>query len=92
MGKTPTLASILTKAASDLLAGLASGKYDAQVAEVEKWVATIPGPGVDIERAMEIFLWTNKATAPLGKIVPDGQGGWVPESNSRYDPKTGEFI
>ncbi len=27
-----------------------------------------------------------------GTIVPDGAGGWVPITNSRYDPKTGRFL
>ena len=27
-----------------------------------------------------------------GSVVPDGRGGFVPSSNSRYDPKTGEFL
>lgn len=27
-----------------------------------------------------------------GSIVPDGRGGFVPASNSRYDPKTGAFL
>ena len=27
-----------------------------------------------------------------GTIVPDGQGGFVPSTNSHYDPKTGKFI
>lgn len=27
-----------------------------------------------------------------GAIVPDGAGGFVPASNSRFDPKTGKFI
>lgn len=27
-----------------------------------------------------------------GSIVPDGQGGFVPITNSRYDPRTGEFL
>lgn len=27
-----------------------------------------------------------------GTVVPDGQGGFVPVTNSRYDPKTGEFL
>lgn len=27
-----------------------------------------------------------------GTIVPDGHGGFVPSSNSRFDPKTGEFL
>jgi len=88
----PTTASILTQAVSDLLTGMAHGQYDAQIAEAEKWIASIPGQGVEIEKALEIFLWINKHTAPLGKIVPDGQGGWVSENNSRYDPKTGRFL
>ncbi len=27
-----------------------------------------------------------------GTIVPDGHGGLVPITNSRYDPKTGRFL
>ena len=27
-----------------------------------------------------------------GTVVPDGAGGWVPASNSRYNPRTGRFI
>jgi hypothetical protein len=27
-----------------------------------------------------------------GAIVPDGHGGLVPITNSRYDPATGEFL
>ena len=27
-----------------------------------------------------------------GTLVPDGAGGFVPATNSRYDPKTGNFI
>ncbi len=27
-----------------------------------------------------------------GELVPDGKGGFVPSTNSRYDPKTGEFL
>jgi hypothetical protein len=25
-------------------------------------------------------------------LVPNGQGGWVPVTNSRYDPATGQFL
>ncbi len=89
---TETTASILTKAVSDILTGLAKGDYDAQVAEVENWIAKIPGQGVEIEKALELFLWINKHTAPMGKIVPDGQGGWVSDRNSRYNRDTGEFL
>jgi len=27
-----------------------------------------------------------------GTIIPDGHGGFVPGSNSRYDAKTGQFV
>jgi hypothetical protein len=27
-----------------------------------------------------------------GTMVPDGEGGFVPNTNSKYDPKTGKFI
>lgn len=27
-----------------------------------------------------------------GTIVPDGAGGFVPSTNSKYDPKTGAFL
>lgn len=27
-----------------------------------------------------------------GSIVPDGAGGFVPATNSRFNPRTGEFI
>jgi hypothetical protein len=27
-----------------------------------------------------------------GTIVPDGRGGFAPVTNSRFDPKTGEFL
>lgn len=32
------------------------------------------------------------ADVASGKIVPDGRGGYVPTSNSKYDPKTGQFL
>lgn len=33
-----------------------------------------------------------KAGLKAGTIVLDGHGGFVPSTNSRYDPKTGEFL
>lgn len=27
-----------------------------------------------------------------GSIISDGRGGWIPASNSRYDPETGRFL
>ena len=29
---------------------------------------------------------------PQAAIVPDGMGGWVPATNSTYDPGAGQFI
>lgn len=85
----------LSAMASALLTGLASGKYDKQVAFAENMLSELGlvfPPAAMVERGIEVFLIINKMTAPRGPIVPDGQGGWVPESNSRYDPKTGQFI
>lgn len=33
-----------------------------------------------------------KAGIAAGTIVPDGKGGYVPSSNSHYNPITGAFI
>jgi hypothetical protein len=33
-----------------------------------------------------------KTGLAAGTILPDGQGGFVPASNSPYDRKTGEFL
>ncbi|PWT71912.1 MAG: hypothetical protein C5B60_10285 [Chloroflexi bacterium] len=33
-----------------------------------------------------------KAGLADGSIVPDGHGGFVPATNSRYDPTTGRFL
>ena len=81
--------------ASALLTGLAQGKYDNEV-HITEQLLTEAGVAIPqfamVEKGVELFLWINRVTAPAGRIVPDGQGGWVPESNSRYDPKTGEFL
>jgi hypothetical protein len=34
----------------------------------------------------------NAPQYPQVAMVPDGMGGWVPASNSRYDPVSGEFL
>ena len=44
--------------------------------------------------SMFIRLQAHKIKVGLadGTIVPDGAGGLVPITNSRYDPKTGQFL
>ena len=80
-------AETLTKIASRILTELSTGKYDKEVKVTETLLREIGLGGY-----LETFLWINKMTAPGGAIVPDGHGGWVDERNSRYDPKTGEFL
>ncbi len=95
VGEVRKNAETMSAMVSALLTGLAKGEYADEVAVTEK---LLTGIGIAIpqftmvEKALEIFLWINKATAPSARIVPDGHGGWVPESNSRYNPQTGEFL
>ena len=80
---------------AEFLADLASGKYDAQVAQIRKYLKLASGAVpmlADVDVAFGLLLKLNKLTAPWGPVVPDGAGGAVPESNSRYDPRTGRFI
>jgi hypothetical protein len=86
--------STLSAAASAFLLALAGGKYDSEVAVTEqilKDLAVALPPAGEIEKALEVFLWLNKVTAPSA-VVPDGKGGFVPAGNSHYDPKTGKFV
>lgn len=88
-------AKTLAAIASKLLTGLAQGKYDDQVKvteEILNKIGVLFPPAAQAEKALEIFLWINRVTAPAGRIIPDGRGGFVPETNSRYDPETGEFL
>jgi hypothetical protein len=86
--------STLSSAASAFLLALANGKYDPQVAVTEQILkdlaVTLP-PAASVEKALEVLLWLNKATAPQ-IVTPDGKGGVVPAGNSRIDPKTGKFF
>lgn len=87
-------ANTLAAMASALLTGLASGKYDPEVAMTEQVLndlGVIFPPALQVERALEIFLFLNKMTAPRAPIIPDGHGGFVPADNSTYNPKTGRF-
>lgn len=90
-----TSAEVMSAFASALLTGLASGKYDDGIAVTEQLLteAGVAIPQLALaEKGLELFLWVNRITAPSARIVPDGQGGWVPESNSQYDPVTGRFL
>lgn len=82
-------------AEAKFLADLASGKYDAQVARIRKYLKMVSSAVpmlVGADAAFGLLLKLNQLTAPGGPVVPDGAGGAVPESNSRYDPRTGRFI
>ncbi|MDD5305607.1 MAG: hypothetical protein PHS14_21110 [Elusimicrobia bacterium] len=86
-----------TFAASEarFLTDLAAGKYDAEVAQVRACIrAAVPMVPVlaNVEFVLDLFLKLNRLTAPRGPVTSDGAGGFVPESNSRYDPATGRFI
>jgi hypothetical protein len=77
---------------------LAAGKYNDQISQLDKVLsvaAMIPGPigvaALVAKKALDGFIELNRLTAPA-HVVPDGRGGWVPADNSRFDPKTGEFI
>lgn len=73
-----------TKPASQFLLDLAAGKYDAQVAAFEKMLLLLtpefPIAG-EISMLVRGFITFNRITAPA-HVVPDGRGGWVPDTNS----------
>lgn len=95
VGEVHQHAMTLSAMASALLTGLAAGKYDKEVAFTEKMIlasSIIFPEAAAVEKGLEIFLFVNKMTAPRAPIVPDGHGGFVPESNSHYDVDTGEFL
>jgi hypothetical protein len=82
-----------SEAVSNVLIGLAQGKYDKEVAVTEDMLnelSTLVPQAAIVEKGLEVFLMINKATAP-DSIVPDGRGGVVPATNSPVDPKTGAF-
>jgi hypothetical protein len=84
----------LSPEASAFLLGLASGKYDAGIAGMDEAFSIAGSVFPQALVAREIvdgLLALNKATAPVS-VVPDGQGGYVPSNNSRFDPATGEFL
>ncbi len=84
----------LSPAASAFLLGLAHGKYDKDIAAIDQALSMASNFIPQAEIAKEILdglVELNKATAP-DAVVPDGHGGFVPSTNSKYDPKTGEFL
>ena len=88
----------LSKAESDVLLDLAHGKYDAEIAGMDKILMAIGVyvPEVLIaKKIIDMALMLNKVTAPLHVALGEG-GSYVPITNSRvmpdgslraYDPK-----
>ena len=81
----------LAKIESSFLLDLAAGKYDAQVSDLAAVLAMLGPLGLSARAALLDLVLLNKYTAPQ-HVVPDGRGGMVPDTNSRYDSKTGEFL
>jgi hypothetical protein len=76
-------AATLSAMAAALLTGLASGKYDKQVAFAENMLAELGlafPPAAMVEKGVEVFLLINKMTAGRGDVVADGRGGFVTQS------------
>jgi hypothetical protein len=83
-------ARTLFAAASAVLLGLAKGKYDGQMevtGQFLKDLAVVLPPTADIEKALEVFLFLTK-TAASAAVVPNGNGRYVPSTNSRYNQET----
>ena len=77
--------------ASRFLLALARGDFDTQLAEADQALTAIGLPWAIMAReALHAFVTINRVTAP-GDVQPDGQGGFVPTTNSRINPKTGGF-
>jgi len=83
VGDVEQHAATLSAMAAALLAGLAAGKYDKQVAFAENMLGELGlifPPAAMVERGVEVFLLINKMTAGRGPMVPDGRGGYVTQS------------
>jgi hypothetical protein len=74
--------------ASRLLLDLAHGKYDAELADADSALSKIgavtPWAFV-VKNILDALVAVNKATAP-SSVVSDGQGGFVPSTNSKIGP------
>lgn len=89
VGEVQAHAETLAAMLSALLIGLATGKYDPEVAfgeHILSGLGIVLPPVAAIEKGAEIILAINKMTAPRGPIVADGRCGMVPNTNSRVMP------
>jgi hypothetical protein len=89
VGDVQAHAATLSAMASALLTGLARGQYDNQVAFTEDMIlatSVVFPMAPAVEKGLEVFLALNKMAAPRAPIVPDGAGGFVPNTNSRVMP------
>jgi hypothetical protein len=83
VGEVQAHGETLAAMAAALLAGLAAGKYDQQVAFTEQMLGELGivfPPAAMVEKGIEVFLFINKMTAGRGPVVPDGRGGYVAQS------------
>lgn len=83
IGEAKPHAATLAAMAAALLTGLASGKYDPEVALTEHALADlgIVFPAfAAVEKGLEFFLALNRMTAGRGPVVADGKGGYVTKS------------
>ena len=78
----------LSKEASQALLDLANGKYDAEIAGMDKILAMVGAYVPQVLIAKQIIdgaIMLNKATAPLHVALGEG-GSWVSITNSRVMP------
>ena len=84
----------LAAAQAVFLRDLAAGRYDKQVAAVQRLLGVLGAfwpPAKVVSRALSTFVMLNRITAP-SEIMHDGAGGIIPKhGQSIYDPKTGRF-
>jgi len=78
----------LSPQASAFLLGVGSGEYDAALAGIDQALTlagTLLPQALLAKEILDGLVALNKATAPL-HVQPDGQGGYVPTTNSRVMP------
>lgn len=84
----------LAAAQAIFLRDLAAGRYDKQVAAVQRLLGLLGAvwpPARLVSRALAAFVLLNRVTSPA-EIIADGKGGFIPKhGQSIYDPKTGRF-
>src|SRR5205807_4829792 len=83
VGEVQSHATTLFAMVAALLTGLASGKYDSEVAFTEDILSElgIVFPAfAAVEKGAKIILAINKMTAGRGPVVPDGRGGYITQS------------